>query len=357
MKLKVYYPPHLFDKNLRSSWFELVKSKERLERSNREFDQKVQSLLSWQDSPNNAEVWILPLDWNYYYLNDRKEEALAFCREADEKGIIVLSYTGGDQGITVPAPKNTIIYRQSGYRSILSENERTAPFFLSDPVGKFVKDEETLINKSVESKPIVGFCGMAPHGIKVEIKEKLQIVYGNIKNKLFDKQEVISSSNLRFKALEQFNNSDSFLPNYIIRPKYRGGEQTPENRKKTTIEYYNNQIESDLILCVRGVGNFSPRFSETLAMGCIPIFVDPDCPMPDIGGKDWNDYLIWIDKKDLKNASEIANRWLEGRDLNQQFKLNRELWKEHFRLDGFWRYEIERLRKTINLSKLRMEQK
>ena len=344
-KLKLFYPPDLFNEKLRSEWFELIKSKERFQRKKNEIDGNIQAAIEWVKSADLADVCILPLNWNIYYAKGLQQKALDWCNQMKSINKRVLSFTGGDQGITVPVPDNVIVYRQSGYRSTLKEYERTAPFFLSDPVTelKQATEDELFISKK-NTKPIVGFCGMAPHGLKTSFKERFQILVRNAKQSVgisnYDKQAVLSSSNLRFTVLKVFKNSKSFNTNYVIRKKYRGGEQTAENRKKTTKEYYQNQIDSDLIICVRGVGNFSLRLYETLAMGRIPIFIDTDSPLPDIGSDNWHDHIIWVDKNELKRAPEIAMNWLNERDLIGQKKKNRALWIEQFRLDNYWLNQI-----------------
>lgn len=346
-RIKIWYPEELFDKNQRSSWFELIKSKERFERKQNLLDGNIQNQIDWVDSADLADVFLLPHDWGYYYSNKKQDLAIKFCEEAFKKGVNVLSNSGGDQGITVPVPENTLVYRQSGYRSKRKENERTIPFFLSDPVTSLLKIPEESIFQFEQGSPIVGFCGMAPNGLKTEVKERLQIILRNLKSNFKltygDPQEVLSSSNIRFKVLSSFEQAKYFDTSYLIRQKYRGGIQTAENRKKTTKEYYDNQLESNLIVCVRGVGNFSLRFFETLAMGRIPIFVDTDSPLPDIGEKNWKDYVIWIDKSEISFAAQVAEKWLANRDIVSQQRLNRQLWVDHFRLDNFWINEFERL--------------
>lgn len=350
-KLKIYFPAPLFDEKERGSWFELLKSKDRLQRNNRPIDKRIQEKLQWVESPEEADKAILPHDWSFYYQRKREREALQFCEQMNAAGKQVLSSSGGDQGITVPVSANVLVYRQSGYRSTLKPNERTAPFFLSDPITAFLnKEEKDVLKTNPVEKPILGFCGMAPHGLATALKEKLQISIRNAKSVLGlspnDTQAVLSSSNLRYRALQVFKESPDFKTNYLIRQKYRGGIQTPENRQKTTDEYYQNQIDSDLVLCVRGVGNFSLRFYETLAMGRIPIFVDTDSPLPDIGVKNWRDYLIWVDSKDINRAPAIAQKWLKSRNLREQQRKNRQLWVEHFRGDNFWLREITKLQST-----------
>ena len=347
-RIKIWYPNQLFNAEMRDSWFELIKSKERFDRKNSILDANIQNSIEWVEDESFADIYLLPQHWNYYYERKRQNEAIDFCKSAYKKGITVLSTSGGDQGITVPVPNNTIIYRQSGYRSKRKENERTSPFFLSDPVTEFLKiEEEKLFEPEISEKPIVGFCGMAPHGVATGIKEQIQIVKRNLLSlsgrTQGDVQALLSSSNLRYKTLSVFKKSPDFHDNYIIRQKYRGGAQTDENRRKTTEEYYQNQLDSDLIVCVRGVGNFSLRFYESLAMGRIPIFIDTDSPLPDIGNKSWHDYIIWVDSKEIDKAPQIAKDWLSGRDLRQQQRKNRQMWVSHFRGDNFWLKELEKL--------------
>lgn len=355
-KIKLHYPRALFFQNDRNSYFELLKSKLRFENKNSVLDAAIQAKIEWVHDAQLADAFVLPHDWNYYFKQRKERDAIDFCIEADKNRKRVLSSTGGDQGITVNVPENTIVYRQSGYSSKMRSNERTAPFFLSDPITVLLKkDEDKVIFETDTELPVIGFCGMAPHGLKVGLRESAQVIFRNVKSLLgispFDTQEVLSSSNLRFRILKRFSQSVNFKKNYIIRNKYRGGEQTQENRKKTTYEYYQNQIESDLIICARGVGNFSVRFYETLAMGRIPIFIDTDSPLPDIGNKNWNDYLIWVDRNNIFKAPEIAAKWLEKKEMLSQKKKNRMLWLEHFRLDNFWINELNELEKKLHENK------
>lgn len=346
-KFKIYFDPQLADYVERQQLFEILKSKERHDKKPSELDINLQGNIDWVIEAETADFWVLPMLWNYYYDRNLQQQAIAYCERAFVAGKKVLSMSGGDQGITIPVKENTIVYRQSGYRSKLKKNERTMPFILTDPVGVFLENEVVLFVNEGSLKPIVGFCGMAPHGLKTAVKERVQIIVRNLKSRLGinngDIQEIMSSSNLRFDVLEVFRKDNRFATNYIIRQKYRGGLQTPENREKTTLEYYNNQLESDIITCVRGVGNFSLRLYETLAMGRIPVFVDTDAPLPEISGKNWNDYVIWVDRKNIAQAPEIAMNWLKNKDIGVQKRKNRQLWIDEMRLDNFWLNQLKDL--------------
>ena len=326
----------------------MIKSRERYSRKGNDLDKRIQDRLEWVEDRAKADIYLLPLLWNSYYKQKREGDALAFCHAANAEGKTVLSTSGGDQGITVPVPDNVIVYRQSGYRSKRKPTERTAPFLLSDPVTEQrMIDKAKLFEPTGNGKPVVGFCGMAPHGFRVELKERLQIAKRNLKSILGltadDVQRILSSSSLRFKTLNSFASSAQFETNYVIRTKYRAGAQTAESREQTTREYYSNQAQSDLIICVRGVGNFSTRFFETLAMGRIPVFIDTDSPLPDISPLSWHDHIVWVNAKDINKAPEQVAEWLENKDLEQQKRANRQLWVDRFRGDNYWLNELERL--------------
>lgn len=335
----------LFHKNQKAYCFELLKSKIRAEEKSRKDDQIIQSMICWT-SEEEADFWVLPMDWNYYYQNNMVKDALQFCEKAQLKNKKVLSFTGGDYGISVPTPPNVILYRITGYTTRLRKQERIFPFFLSDPIQKFFDEgERFVLNRPISEIPIIGFCGMAPSDWQTRLREPAKIIARNLASTIgylpFDRQAVLSSSHLRSQVLKRLKKAKQFETNFIIRQQYRAGVTTAVERMKTTKEYYQNQYESDLNVCVRGGGNFSVRFYETLAMGRIPLFCDTDSPLPKIEG-DWNDYIIRFFPSQIGELPELINKWLSGRDMHTVFMSNRRLWKEQLSLKGFWVKELKK---------------
>lgn len=350
MKLKCYFSEELWDREQRGLWFELIKSRQRLEKSQKPADKAIQSYIDWTTA-ENSDVWVLPMDWNHYYQQGKVKEAMHFCLQADASGKTVLSYTGGDYGIKVPAPSNVIIYRAAGYSSRLRPQERVAPFLLSDPIkGFFQRNHEQVLQRALSSQPVVGFCGMAPSNWQTRFREPAKIWFRNVAGQIgyhpYDSQEVMSASFLRFRILQRLQQSNQFSTRFIIRQKYRAGANTAESRRQTTLEYYNNQWESDLNVCVRGGGNFSVRFYETLAMGRIPVFCDTDSPLPKIDG-DWEEHIIRFSPNEITVLPDLIHRWLEGKNLHEVFYRNRRLWEEQLSLQGFWSKELKRLQRDF----------
>lgn len=345
MRIKMYYPEALFEKKQKAYCFELLKSKIRAEEKSRENDEMIQSMISWT-TEEEADLWVLPMDWNYYYLHKMEKDALQFCKKAHLNQKKVLSFTGGDYGISVSTPPNVIIYRITGYSSRLRKQERIFPFYLTDPVQKFFgREEEFVLKRSLSESPIIGFCGMAPGDWKTRLQEPAKIFVRNLASTFkflpYDRQAILSSSYLRHKILKRLENAKQFETNFIIRQQYRAGAKKIEERKKTTEEYYQNQYESDLNVCVRGGGNFSVRFIETLAMGRIPLFCDTNSPLPEINGN-WNNHIIRFVPSQIHKLPEIINDWIHGKDLHSTFLINRQLWKEQLSLQGFWMRELRR---------------
>lgn len=352
--VKIYFPEQLLDGNQRHSWFELIKSKDRFTRKVDDLDQRIQSMLIWVDDPYEAQLWILPMDWRYYAENGQMQLALKFCLEAEERGKTVWSFNGGDYGIELQINPCVRIYRMSYNRSELKSTDKIMPFFLSDPVKQVLGayDESMLFSKRTPDELVVGFCGMAPHGLIIYLREWFLVAIQSAKRYLSSPrvcvQPWLSTSNLRYRSMQAFKNASNWKTDFIVHKKHRAGAVLEEEIKVSTQRYYGHMLGSDLIICVRGAGNFSVRFYETLAMGRIPVFVDTDSPLPDIRDKDWNDYMIVVDQKNIDKAPEIVANWLKKKDLLKQKKKNRMLWVEHFRIDNFWINELNGLDKTLH---------
>jgi hypothetical protein len=45
---------------------------------------------------------------------------------------------------------------------------------------------------------------------------------------------------------------------------------------------------------------------EALALGRIPVFVDPDCILPFHDRIDWRSYAVWVDARDIRSVPHIV---------------------------------------------------
>lgn len=287
-------------------------------------------------------VWILPMSWNFYAHTGKLHLAAEFIKRAAEQNKKVITFTSGDFGVKVPSYNNILVFRQSGNRSKLPGYHLGMPVFISDPLQKHFQQSEPVIRK-YENIPTIGFCGQTNDSVTNAIKEISRVLYRNFRFKmgsiLDEPQQVLSSSYLRGKVLTAVKDAPGLKANFIERKKYRAGVNDEASKKRTTLEFYQNMIDSDYIICVRGGGNFSVRFYETLAMGRIPVFVNTDCLLPLASGINWKKHVVWLETNQINDLEKHISSFHESH-TPETFKAlqlaNRKLWENKLQSSNFF---------------------
>jgi hypothetical protein len=281
-----------------------------------------------------ADFVIIPFSINHYLAEEKINDLEFIQRECIKYNKKAYAHVAWDFGIAFPEFSRITYFRMSGFQSQLSDNNKGFPVALSDHFQRIFK-KETITPSSKEDLPIVGFCGHATFSNVKRLKEITKCVIENIR-RFFqnpfrkDWETLFASAYERANLLKFFEKSDLIKTNFIYRQNYRAGAQTKSQREQTTLEYYNNIANSDYILCVRGAGNFSVRFYETLMMGKIPIFVNTDCLLPFEDKINWKEHVIWVEWKDRQNITQIVSDFHQNirNDDFMQIQLdNRDLWK------------------------------
>lgn len=291
-----------------------------------------------------ASDWvILPMSWNYYQQYNKLEIADKLIKEAFQNKKKVLSFTSGDFGVSVPEYKNLIVLRVSGEQSRFPENHLGLPAFKVDPLKNHF-NKESVIHSKYDNIPVIGFCGQTNSSVINALKEVSKVMYRNVK--FYFKmdaeipQKIQSTSYLRDNILSKIKASNLLKSNFIERKKYRAGATSKEEREVSTLEFYQNMIDSDYVVCVRGAGNFSVRFYETLAMGRIPIFINTDCILPLSNSIEWKNHVVWIELDEIETMNskiiEFHNS-LSSEKLKKLQQANRTLWEESLTLGGFFK--------------------
>ncbi len=290
-----------------------------------------------------ADWAILPMAWNYYVKTKQESLVVAFIKECVALNKKVIAFNAGDFGIRIPHFKNLIVLRLSGYKSKFTDNEYTLPAFIADPLKKYF-DRENVFQRPYQPTPVIGFCGQANPSCLNAGKEVFKTFLRNLKYyTAFSKEEpqqLLSTSFLRAAVLKSLEESKDVQTNFILRKKYRAGVTENKGAHKTTLEFYENLRDSDYVICVRGAGNFSVRFYETLAMGRIPIFINTDCPLPLDDRIDWNKHVVWADYKERHQVAQKVKQFhnaLSKEDFIDLQQSNRTLWKEKLTMDGFFK--------------------
>ncbi len=292
---------------------------------------KVSSDFTYINSIELADVYFIPKPIQHYSKNELNR-INADCKSLNIKAY---GYIAGDFGEDFGYFENIIFFRMGGFKSQLSQNNKGFPVGLSDHFERIYQRKE-IATRQKQELPEVGFCGHASKSFTKRCKENIKVVKENLKRFLQnplrnDYEPLFPSAYYRAKLLQYLEDSPKIKTNFIYREHYRGGAVTLQQREQTTLEYYDNIKDSDYILCVRGAGNFSVRFYETLLMGRIPIFVNTDCLLPFEDKINWKAHVVWVEWKERDKIADIVadfhNNLTDDAFENLQRK-NRKLWKE-----------------------------
>ncbi len=296
------------------------------------FDQKEFNLTK---KIEDSSFLLIPYPINYYFETNSMHIIKNYSQLCMSYNINGYGYISGDYPKYYKEFKNITYFRMGGYRSKLSEKNQGFPAALTDQFLKIYKKEKIILRKKKEI-PVVGFCGLASNNLITKTKQNIKYIIDTIDNNSnpFKKniyQPKFNSAYERFSILKQIEESEHIDTNFIFRNQYRGGAITKDQYKKTTLEYYDNIINSDYIFCLRGYGNFSVRLYETLMMGRIPIFLNTDCLLPFPKLIKWKDHVVWIEWEEKDKVADIIkafHRKISEKDFRQRQTNNRKLWNE-----------------------------
>ncbi|MEK7172576.1 MAG: exostosin family protein, partial [Patescibacteria group bacterium] len=220
----------------------------------------------------------------------------------------------------------------------IKPNEIIMPAYVEDLSGS---DGMQLRSKS--RRPIVGFCGWADfENSRQKIFFYLKRAVLDVQNLFFGRPVVVRRRGLWFrkKVLHALESSSLVEANFIIRNSFSGHVATiknsPEEARK---EYIDNISNSDFTLAVKGYGNFSLRFYETLSLGRIPLFINTDCVLPLEDRIDYRDFVVFIDYKNLNQVDKIVADFYEnmtGEKFIEMQKRAREVFEKYLRIDAFF---------------------
>jgi len=300
---------------------------------------------------SEADICVLPMVWQYYVNNHRLEQAYDLARQAADAGKVIVVWVTGDLYTTVPL-KNAVIFQNSMYRSRRGQCHYASPAFFPDYLPEYFDGRWTYRRKG--ERPVVGFCGQA--GTSLCYWAKWTVGYVNqwirfhIGNSPYEPPPLYPPARLRARILGLLEASPRVADNFIIRQHYWAGVHRASNveaaRRQAQLEFVNNIYNSDYTVCVRGTGNYSKRFYETLCLGRIPIFVDTDCVLPYDFAVDWRDYCVWVDHSEIPYIAEKVADFHAGitdDDFIGMQQACRALWKERLSFDGFYRHLCEHL--------------
>lgn len=293
------------------------------------------------NDPASADFLLVP--HNFPMVKEKKDYLDNFLNlsKKHNKKIIIFVYGDSIEKVIIP---NAIVFRTSCYKGEKEENEIMMPPFVEDLAEEF--DFQPRLKK--DDKPVIGFCGwVSSGGVSRRAKQfgkKILRLAG------WRKIDAMDGIALRSKIIKILKRSKLVETNFIERKTYSGHASTisllPGMARR---EYAQNMADSDLVLVVRGNGNFSFRFYEALSASRVPLFVDTDCSLPLEQIINYKDFCLFIDWRDIKKTGEFAAELYSNLD-NEKFtfmqKESRKTFENYLRSDKF--FELMFLKGGIN---------
>ena len=343
--MKLFYPKEHYNSTYRGLLFPLlkafIKNKAFTDVQRLELYGVSEKDYRFVDQLTDADVVILPMAWNYYVATNQLDYAHALIKAAAREQKIVWSWNAGDFGVKIPSYDHVKVFRMGGYVSRDQQGHEGMPVFISDRLSAYQLPDHFELDYT--KKPIVGFCGQANGSLIHAYWEQSKIIFKNLQSYVGmskkESQAVLSSTRLRAQLLAKLAASNLITDRFILRQQYRAGVKTKAEKQQTTDEFYQNIAQSAYVLCVRGAGNFSVRFYETLMMGRIPVYVHTDGFLPLSNQIVWRKHVVWVDEKDIHRLDEIVYTFHQRLDQNSfqnLLKSNRKLWEDKLTLQGFF---------------------
>jgi hypothetical protein len=206
-----------------------------------------------------------------------------------------------------------------------------------DPIQKWYNDDWTPWNTSGSW---IGFCGQATINPIKMLKDSFKIskLRRDLKRGV---SPYLTVPNFlpaweRARILRRLQ-STNLKTDFIFRSRYNAGANTPEIKEKVEQEFYQNIQDSLFTVCVRGMGNYSVRFYQTLAMGRIPILVDSDSVLPFESEISYQKFILKVPFKERFQIDQLVKSFVNSKsadELVQMQKMARECWLKHFQQKG-----------------------
>jgi len=200
--------------------------------------------------------------------------------------------------------ENVLIFRTSLRRSLQSRNEFLLPYVFDNSANC----SHNCAPRTTQPK--VAFCGLG------------------------------WSHPLRALCVDILQRSPLVRTNFVLRRSFWGGRPHDPG---IVDDFVRNMRESEFNLCVRGAGNFSMRFYQTLAFGRIPVVLDSDIVLPFASEIEWGDLCV-VGSDPNALPTKILEFW-QKKDVEQAQRKCEEVYRTFFTNPSVAQYlykEVER---------------
>ena len=260
--------------------------------------------------------------------------------EANLKKVIIFYLSDSEKSIPVA---NSLIFRTSLYRTKKKLFEYALPAWKRDLIVDHCNGIHQIRKKN--EIPKVGFRGSA----RLQFHSLMNLIRTgfNITNKwleLFgisfgEKYQWNKGQIIRRVAMEKLNKNRNIYNEFSIVIRGYINQTNQEVKELNYRKFVQNIFDTDYTLCVRGAGNYSFRFYETLSAGRIPLFVNTDCVLPLDDIIDWKKYCVWVEQEDINKLDQILldfHNDLTNDDFEELQYNIRNLWLDWIRPKAYF---------------------
>lgn len=244
--------------------------------------------------------------------------------------------------IVDPLVNDYYLFSTGTYRSEKRQIELPAILAI-DPVFTYFGGEIAPV--SVGEKASLGFCGQATYNVLKTAKDFLMLQRLRFSKKMghspFLKIPLFLPAYERYRILSHLEKSNKIKTQFIYRSKYRAGANSLEEKQRVEKEFFQNIRDNIFTLCIRGMGNYSVRFFQTLAMGRIPILVDTDSEVPFSRFMPDLDFFLRVPYSDRFRLDEILADYVQSKteeELVDQQQRCREIWETFYQKQTLLHY-------------------
>ncbi|MFA6039751.1 MAG: exostosin family protein [Candidatus Peribacteraceae bacterium] len=296
------------------------------------------------ENPRDADFFLLP----HNYSGVRRETAYlkGFADLARRHGKKTIVIAHGDSSAPIPFP-DAVIFRTSQYAYEKRGNEITMPAYAEDLLG----GNPLMPRPLRQEPPVVGFCGWTEYkDLKNRAGTLARDAWVTARSILTRRPELLAETKgitLRRRALAVLECSGAVRPNIIRRGSYSGHASTIKmDPSRARWEYVDNMLQSDFSLVVKGDGNYSYRFYETLSLGRVPLFLNTACRLPLEDVVDYGAFTVFVEQGQMHRLADVAAERYRGftpEGFLQMQRRAREAFEKYLRVDSFFRYAVEHL--------------
>lgn len=279
-------------------------------------------------SAEQADVFVFPFDYR------DSEEAQRAAAGAQTRNLPCVFFLE-DEEAPPARPPYGVVYRHSIFKREQGPRERSMPSWHPD-----VYDELGFPLLDRPAEPTVGFCGFVGTRFSRSIYRLLL---------QFRKADGLS---LRHTAIKCLRDSPELRENVVLRRGYWGDASLAGvsseygNLMDIRLEYLMSIRDNAYTLAIRGKGNHSVRFFETLSAGRIPLFVNTQCVLPLEDEVNYRDHCVWVELSELDHIGEITeafHRTLDSEAFLRLQQQNRRLWRYRLSPESFFPHILQKV--------------